>query len=252
MTKSHHSKFQEAPLSDQVLPGVILIRTMVIFYQHTVRGERGRDRDREHRPVWGRGGCICKPHRPLQEKHPRSCGWRTCGGAESGLALTLWHIRFQVSLPKLISLLCEPSNTSAFVVLSDTATEMALREQALGQPPYLSSFQLRREYGEGSPWGGPRAVRLSQAWEGWARLRPCGHEGSGLCCGEAANCRPEAGRQRVRATAQAQWPSAGMERSLVCKRAAPHTGPLAFAPRFATPEARSGNDQVPQWAHTAS
>ncbi|XP_075866285.1 maestro heat-like repeat-containing protein family member 1 [Microcebus murinus] len=48
-----------------------------------------------------------------------------------------------VSLPVLISMLCEPGNTSAFVVLSDTATEVALREQALGQPPYLSSFYVR-------------------------------------------------------------------------------------------------------------
>ncbi|XP_069317072.1 maestro heat-like repeat-containing protein family member 1 [Eulemur rufifrons] len=48
-----------------------------------------------------------------------------------------------VSLPKLISLLCEPSNTSAFVVLSDSAREVALREQALGQHPHLSSFHQR-------------------------------------------------------------------------------------------------------------
>lgn len=43
MTMSHHSKCPEAPLSDQVLPGVILIRTLVTFYQHGGRGERGTE-----------------------------------------------------------------------------------------------------------------------------------------------------------------------------------------------------------------
>ncbi|XP_077025782.1 maestro heat-like repeat-containing protein family member 1 isoform X4 [Tamandua tetradactyla] len=48
-----------------------------------------------------------------------------------------------VSLPKLINLVCQPSNTLAFVVLTKTATEMALKARALGQAPYLSNFHLR-------------------------------------------------------------------------------------------------------------
>nr|XP_020136325.1 maestro heat-like repeat-containing protein family member 1 [Microcebus murinus] len=54
------------------------------------------------------------------------------------LKLSQWDS--SVSLPGLIRLLCEPGNTSAFVVLSDSATEVALREQALGQRPYLSTI----------------------------------------------------------------------------------------------------------------
>ncbi|XP_053751014.1 maestro heat-like repeat-containing protein family member 7 isoform X4 [Panthera pardus] len=48
-----------------------------------------------------------------------------------------------VTLPKLITLVCQPSNTLAFVPLSKMATKMALRARSLGQVPYLSSFHLR-------------------------------------------------------------------------------------------------------------
>ncbi|XP_019516514.1 PREDICTED: uncharacterized protein LOC109392470, partial [Hipposideros armiger] len=48
-----------------------------------------------------------------------------------------------VSLPKLITLVCEPSNVLAFLPLSKTATEMAMKARNLGQFPYLSSFHLR-------------------------------------------------------------------------------------------------------------
>ncbi|KAM5252294.1 maestro heat-like repeat-containing protein family member 1 [Hipposideros larvatus] len=48
-----------------------------------------------------------------------------------------------VSLPKLITLVCEPSNVLAFLPLSKTATEMAMKARTLGQFPYLSSFHLR-------------------------------------------------------------------------------------------------------------
>ncbi|KAB1254205.1 Maestro heat-like repeat-containing protein family member 1 [Camelus dromedarius] len=49
----------------------------------------------------------------------------------------------RVPLPKLITLLCQPSNSLAFVPLSKTATEMALRARTLGQVPYLSGFHLQ-------------------------------------------------------------------------------------------------------------
>ncbi|XP_075866478.1 maestro heat-like repeat-containing protein family member 1 [Microcebus murinus] len=62
---------------------------------------------------------------------------------EADIGLMSLKVLQTVSLPVLISMLCEPGNISAFVVLSDTATEVALREQALGQPPYLSSFYVR-------------------------------------------------------------------------------------------------------------
>nr|XP_012634902.2 maestro heat-like repeat-containing protein family member 1 [Microcebus murinus] len=48
-----------------------------------------------------------------------------------------------VPLPKLVSLMCHPNNTAAFVVLSKSAREVALRARALGKAPYLSSFHLR-------------------------------------------------------------------------------------------------------------
>ncbi|XP_057560132.1 maestro heat-like repeat-containing protein family member 1 [Hippopotamus amphibius kiboko] len=51
-----------------------------------------------------------------------------------------------VPLPKLITLLCQPSNSLAFVPLSKTAMRMALRARSLGQVPYLSSFHLSRKY----------------------------------------------------------------------------------------------------------
>ncbi|XP_073743079.1 uncharacterized protein [Callorhinus ursinus] len=48
----------------------------------------------------------------------------------------------KVSLPKLITLACQPNNTLAFVLLSKTATNMALKARFLGQVPHLSSFHL--------------------------------------------------------------------------------------------------------------
>ncbi|XP_059041050.1 maestro heat-like repeat-containing protein family member 1 [Mustela lutreola] len=47
-----------------------------------------------------------------------------------------------VSLPKLITLACQPNNTLAFMLLSKIATDMALKARSLGQVPYLSSFHL--------------------------------------------------------------------------------------------------------------
>ncbi|XP_016070691.1 PREDICTED: maestro heat-like repeat-containing protein family member 1 [Miniopterus natalensis] len=47
-----------------------------------------------------------------------------------------------VSLPKLITLACDPNNTMAFVPLCKAATEMALKARSLGKFPYLSSFHL--------------------------------------------------------------------------------------------------------------
>ncbi|XP_047596026.1 maestro heat-like repeat-containing protein family member 1 isoform X4 [Lutra lutra] len=61
---------------------------------------------------------------------------------EEDIQLMCSEILQMVSLPKLITLACQPSNTLAFVLLSKTATNMALKARSLGQVPYLSSFHL--------------------------------------------------------------------------------------------------------------
>ncbi|XP_053423369.1 maestro heat-like repeat-containing protein family member 1 [Nycticebus coucang] len=48
-----------------------------------------------------------------------------------------------VPLPELLSLICEPDHTSAFVVLSESATEVALRAQAQGKTPDISRIHHR-------------------------------------------------------------------------------------------------------------
>ncbi|XP_036107450.1 maestro heat-like repeat-containing protein family member 1 [Molossus molossus] len=45
-----------------------------------------------------------------------------------------------VSLPKLVTCVCEPNNVAAFVPLCRIATEMALKARLVGRVPYLSSF----------------------------------------------------------------------------------------------------------------
>ncbi|XP_039725071.1 maestro heat-like repeat-containing protein family member 1 isoform X3 [Pteropus medius] len=62
---------------------------------------------------------------------------------EEDMGIMCFKILKMVSLPKLITLACEPSNTSAFVPLCKIATEMALKAWFLGQVPYLSGFHLR-------------------------------------------------------------------------------------------------------------
>ncbi|XP_031300196.2 maestro heat-like repeat-containing protein family member 1 isoform X4 [Camelus dromedarius] len=62
---------------------------------------------------------------------------------EEDIQLKCSKILQMVPLPKLITLLCQPSNSLAFVPLSKTATEMALRARTLGQVPYLSGFHLQ-------------------------------------------------------------------------------------------------------------
>lgn len=59
----------------------------------------------------------------------------------------------QVSLPKLVTLVCEPNNTLAFVPLCKAATQMALKARSLGQVPYLSSFHFNRKYKGGAACG---------------------------------------------------------------------------------------------------
>lgn len=56
-----------------------------------------------------------------------------------------------VSLPKLVTLVCEPNNTLAFVPLCKAATQMAVKARSLGQVPYLSSFHQDRKYKGGQP-----------------------------------------------------------------------------------------------------
>ncbi|XP_036616584.1 maestro heat-like repeat-containing protein family member 1 [Trichosurus vulpecula] len=55
------------------------------------------------------------------------------------LSANILHL---VSLPKLINVLCQPMSPMAFVPLCKTATEIALKNQALGHAPYLSSYHL--------------------------------------------------------------------------------------------------------------
>ncbi|XP_058138569.1 maestro heat-like repeat-containing protein family member 1 isoform X1 [Dasypus novemcinctus] len=62
---------------------------------------------------------------------------------EENVQLMCSKILQRVSLPQLLNLMCQPSNALAFVALSKTATEMALKAQALGQTPYLSNYHLR-------------------------------------------------------------------------------------------------------------
>nr|XP_025851203.1 maestro heat-like repeat-containing protein family member 1 isoform X2 [Vulpes vulpes] len=61
---------------------------------------------------------------------------------EEDIQILCSKILQMVSLPRLITLACQPSNTLAFVLLSKTATKMALRARSQGQVPYLSSFHL--------------------------------------------------------------------------------------------------------------
>nr|XP_025851202.1 maestro heat-like repeat-containing protein family member 1 isoform X1 [Vulpes vulpes] len=65
---------------------------------------------------------------------------------EEDIQILCSKILQMVSLPRLITLACQPSNTLAFVLLSKTATKMALRARSQGQVPYLSSFHLSRKY----------------------------------------------------------------------------------------------------------
>ncbi|XP_056655076.1 maestro heat-like repeat-containing protein family member 1 isoform X3 [Monodelphis domestica] len=55
------------------------------------------------------------------------------------LSINILHL---VSLPKLIYLLCQPMTPMAFVPLCKTATDIAMKAQTMGQPPYLSSYHL--------------------------------------------------------------------------------------------------------------
>ncbi|XP_031795219.1 maestro heat-like repeat-containing protein family member 1 isoform X4 [Sarcophilus harrisii] len=56
------------------------------------------------------------------------------------LSINILHL---VSLPRLITLLCQPMRPMAYVPLCKIATDIALKAQALGQPPYLSSYHLK-------------------------------------------------------------------------------------------------------------
>ncbi|XP_068950276.1 maestro heat-like repeat-containing protein family member 1 [Petaurus breviceps papuanus] len=55
------------------------------------------------------------------------------------LSISILHL---VSLPRLISVLCQPLSLMAFVPICKTATDIALKAQALAHPPYLSSYHL--------------------------------------------------------------------------------------------------------------
>lgn len=102
------------------------------------------------------------------------------------------HLFCQVSLPKLITLACQPSNTLAFVQLSKIATNMALKARSLGQVPYLSSFHLSRKYAGGGDRGEGAVVKQAATGRrgGWER-----DWDSGGVVGVGRGCR-SAGRAR--------------------------------------------------------
>ncbi|XP_066219584.1 maestro heat-like repeat-containing protein family member 1 [Saccopteryx leptura] len=60
---------------------------------------------------------------------------------EEGIRIMCSRILQMVSLPKLLTLVCDPSYTFAFVLLSGIATEMALETHSQGRTPYLDCFQ---------------------------------------------------------------------------------------------------------------
>nr|KAF6495895.1 hypothetical protein HJG63_010212 [Rousettus aegyptiacus] len=62
---------------------------------------------------------------------------------EEDIRIMCFKILKMVSLPKLVTLACEPNNISVFVPLSKIASEMAVRARLLGHVPYLSSFHHR-------------------------------------------------------------------------------------------------------------
>lgn len=66
------------------------------------------------------------------------------GNTLVAISSSLWSLTHQmkcsrilqmVSLPKLVTLVCEPNNTLAFVPLCKGATQMALKARSLGQVP---------------------------------------------------------------------------------------------------------------------
>ncbi|XP_014400090.1 PREDICTED: maestro heat-like repeat-containing protein family member 1, partial [Myotis brandtii] len=61
---------------------------------------------------------------------------------EEDIRIMCSRILQMVSLPKLVTLVCEPNNALAFVPLCKAATQMALKARSLGQVPFLSSFHL--------------------------------------------------------------------------------------------------------------
>ncbi|XP_073932393.1 maestro heat-like repeat-containing protein family member 1 isoform X4 [Castor canadensis] len=61
---------------------------------------------------------------------------------EEDIQLMCFRILQMVPLPKLVTLVCQPSNNMAFLILSKATTEIALKTQILGKGPYLSSFHL--------------------------------------------------------------------------------------------------------------
>ncbi|XP_012587774.1 PREDICTED: maestro heat-like repeat-containing protein family member 1 [Condylura cristata] len=58
------------------------------------------------------------------------------------IIIKLCESEYSVPLPRLVTIMCEPSNLFAFVPLSKTVVEMAQKAQAQGQAPYLSNFHL--------------------------------------------------------------------------------------------------------------
>ncbi|XP_054574361.1 maestro heat-like repeat-containing protein family member 1 [Eptesicus fuscus] len=61
---------------------------------------------------------------------------------EEDIQIMCSRILQMVSLPKLVTLVCETNNTLAFVPLCKAATQMALKARSVGQVPYLSSFHF--------------------------------------------------------------------------------------------------------------
>ncbi|XP_032205031.1 uncharacterized protein LOC116594149 isoform X3 [Mustela erminea] len=85
------------------------------------------------------GSCFLETLK-LYKMERGGCSWMREN--EEDIQQMCSEILQMVSLPKLITLACQPSNTLAFVLLSKIATNMALKARSLGQVPYLSSFHL--------------------------------------------------------------------------------------------------------------
>lgn len=122
-----------------------------------------------------RPGLYCSSRKGIQGHGVRELKM----GADLGLPLMSLHITCPVSLPELISLLCQPYHILVFMVFSQVAMEVALQALSVGQFLLLSSFHYRHEYKAGSSMGRgvARKAVAAAAMEGGGRLAHCGGVG---------------------------------------------------------------------------
>ncbi|XP_054552509.1 uncharacterized protein LOC129145999 isoform X5 [Talpa occidentalis] len=127
------------PLSKQVLLAVIFIRTLFVVYHDGVVVLLVVVVVED--VVCLSVSVACRPQMPLQERR-QGCGLENVGPGLSRLANETLAHPCQVSLPRLVTVMCEPSSVLAFVPLCETVLEMALKAQSQGKTPYLSGFHL--------------------------------------------------------------------------------------------------------------